>query len=139
MGVAVPSVVLLLPSRSRAATALSRGGCDWGVVAAASVPEGIRSSNHHHGCLVAYGTSCMEDSSWIKKTEKKKICVRTDSMREMLFEFSHDNAGLETLHFHGEPKQFKIRLPLAFAELPKQNNYQKIKRLIRIITDIPCV
>jgi hypothetical protein len=51
-------------------------------------------------------------------------------MREMLFEFSHENAGLETLHFHGEPKQFKIRLPLAFAKLPKQNIFQKIKRLI---------
>jgi hypothetical protein len=50
-------------------------------------------------------------------------------MREMLFEFSHENAGLETLHFHGEPKQFQI-IALAFAELPKQSIFQKIIRLI---------
>jgi hypothetical protein len=36
---------------------------------------------------------------------------------EMLFEYSHENAGLEALHFHGEPKQFKIGLPIAFSEL----------------------
>jgi hypothetical protein len=48
----------------------------------------------------------------------------------VLFEFSHENAGLEDLHFHGEPKQLKIGLPLAFSELPKLNFFQKIKRLI---------
>jgi hypothetical protein len=57
-------------------------------------------------------------------------------MREMLFEFSQENAWLETLHFHGEPKQSKIRLSLAFAELPKQNIFQKIMRLTEIIADI---
>jgi hypothetical protein len=51
-------------------------------------------------------------------------------MGEMLFEFSLENAGLEALDFHGEPKQFKVGLPLAFAVLPKQKIFQKIKRLI---------
>jgi hypothetical protein len=48
----------------------------------------------------------------------------------VLFEFSRENAGLEALHFHGEPKQLKIGLPVAFSELPKQNFFQKIERLI---------
>jgi hypothetical protein len=51
-------------------------------------------------------------------------------MGEMLFEFSHENADLEALHFHVEPKQFKLGLTLAFSKLPKQNFFQKIKRLI---------
>jgi hypothetical protein len=51
-------------------------------------------------------------------------------MREV-FEFSHENAGLEALHHHhGELKQLKIGLPLALPELPKQNFFQKINRLI---------
>jgi hypothetical protein len=48
----------------------------------------------------------------------------------MLFEFPQENAGLEALHFRGEKKQFKVRLPLALSELPKQSIFQKIKRLI---------
>jgi hypothetical protein len=54
----------------------------------------------------------------------------------MLFEFPHENAGLEALHVHGEAKQFEVRLPLAFPELPEQNSFQKIKRMIRIVADI---
>jgi hypothetical protein len=34
---------------------------------------------------------------------------------------SHENAGLEALHFHGEAKQLKIRLPFALSELPEQS------------------
>jgi hypothetical protein len=45
----------------------------------------------------------------------------------MLFELSHENAGLETLHFHGESKQFKIRLPLAFAKLPSKTSFKRSK------------
>jgi hypothetical protein len=56
-------------------------------------------------------------------------------MGKVLCEFSQENAGLEALHFHGEPKHLKIGLPLAFSELPKQ----KIKRLIRFIVDFNCV
>jgi hypothetical protein len=40
-------------------------------------------------------------------------------MGKVLFEFSHENSGLEGLHFHGELKQLKIGLPLAVSELPK--------------------
>ncbi len=54
----------------------------------------------------------------------------------MLFEFPHKNAGLEALHVHGEPKQFKIRLPHVLSKLPEQNSFQKIKRMIRIVADI---
>jgi hypothetical protein len=54
----------------------------------------------------------------------------------MLFEFPHENAGLEALHVHGEAKQFEVRLPLALSELPEQNSFQKIERMIRIVSDI---
>jgi hypothetical protein len=39
-------------------------------------------------------------------------------MGEVLFEFSHENAGHEALHFHGVSKLLKIGLSLAFSELP---------------------
>jgi hypothetical protein len=53
-----------------------------------------------------------------------------------LFEFPHENAGLEALHVHGESKQLEVRLPLAFSKLSKQNSCQKIERMIRIVADI---
>jgi hypothetical protein len=48
----------------------------------------------------------------------------------MQFEFPHENAGLEPLHFHGETKQVKVRLPLALSKLSKQNFFQLIEGLI---------
>jgi hypothetical protein len=48
----------------------------------------------------------------------------------MLFELSHENTGLEALHFHGKAKQFKIRLPLSLSKLSKQSIFQKVERLI---------
>jgi hypothetical protein len=54
----------------------------------------------------------------------------------MLFELPHENAGLEALHFHGEAEQFKIRLPFAPSERPKQSIFEGIKRFIRIVADI---
>jgi hypothetical protein len=54
----------------------------------------------------------------------------------MLFEFSHENAGLEALHFHGKVKQVNVRLPLGLSKLPKQYIFQMIKRLIGIVADI---
>jgi hypothetical protein len=48
----------------------------------------------------------------------------------MLFALSHENTGLEALHFHGKAKQFKVRLPFAFSKLSKQSVFQKIERLI---------
>ncbi len=35
---------------------VARGGCDRGVVAAMSVPQAVRGSNHGHGCLVVSST-----------------------------------------------------------------------------------
>ncbi len=54
-GIAVPIFVCLPASRSRASTALGCGGCDRGVVAASSIPQGIRGTNHRHSCLVVSG------------------------------------------------------------------------------------
>ncbi len=54
----------------------------------------------------------------------------------MLFEFSHENARFEALHFHGDPKQIEKRLPLALSKLSKQNIFQMIKSLIWLIADI---
>jgi hypothetical protein len=44
----------------------------------------------------------------------------------MLFELSHENTGLDALHFHGKAKQFKVRLPLALAKLSTQSIFQKV-------------
>ncbi len=38
--------------RSRAPTSLSRGGCDLRIVAASSIPQGIRVLHHGRGCHV---------------------------------------------------------------------------------------
>ena len=51
-GVAVPFVGRLPISGSRATTSVSRGGRDRRVVAASSIPQGVRGSNRVCGCLV---------------------------------------------------------------------------------------
>ncbi len=56
--------------------------------------------------------------------------VWADPMWEVLLELAHEHAWLEALHVHGEAKQLKVGLPLDFSKLPKQNLFQKIKRLI---------
>jgi hypothetical protein len=48
----------------------------------------------------------------------------------MLFEPSHENTGLEALHFHGKAKQFEVRLPFALFKLSKQSIFQKVEQLI---------
>jgi hypothetical protein len=53
-----------------------------------------------------------------------------DTWREMLFELSHENTGLEALHFHGKAKQFKVRLQFALSKLSKQSIFQKVEWLI---------
>jgi hypothetical protein len=63
--------------------------------------------------------SCMESGVWIKNMEGNRSVSGLMTLGGMLLEFFHDNAGLEALHFHGELKQSKIGLPLAFSELPK--------------------
>ncbi len=52
-----PSIVLPPYSRSWASAMMSRGGCDCGVVAALSIPQGIHGPNHSHGCLVVSSTN----------------------------------------------------------------------------------
>ncbi len=52
MGVAVPFVAPLPASGSRAPTSVTRGGCNHRVVAALSIPQGVRGSNCVRGCLV---------------------------------------------------------------------------------------
>ncbi len=59
MGIAIPSIILLPASRSQASTMLSHGGCDYGVVAASSIPSGVRGSNHGHGCLLVSCSYCL--------------------------------------------------------------------------------
>jgi hypothetical protein len=54
--------------------------------------------------------------------------VWADTVRKILLEFPLEDAGLEALH--GEPEQLKIGLPFALSKLPKQNFFQKIKRMI---------
>ncbi len=51
-GVAVPFVIYLPAGGSGAPTSVSRGGRDRGVVAALSVPQGVRGSNRVRGSLV---------------------------------------------------------------------------------------
>ncbi len=54
-GIAAPFVGSLPVVGSRAPTTLSRGGCDCGVVAASSIPEGVCS--FHHSCSRPVGAS----------------------------------------------------------------------------------
>jgi hypothetical protein len=39
-----------------------------------------------------------------QKHGEKKVVVRGNSWREMLFELPHEHTGFEALHFHGEVK-----------------------------------
>ncbi len=48
MGIAILSVACLPTSKTGASTGLSCGSCDHEVVAASSIPQGIRGSNHGH-------------------------------------------------------------------------------------------
>ncbi len=57
----------------------------------------------------------------------------------MLFKLSHKNTRLKALHFHGKAKQFKVRLPFALSKLSKQSIFQKVERLVRVVTDIKTI
>jgi hypothetical protein len=122
-GVAVPLPI----SRSWASASRDRG-----VVAAPSITQGIRDSNHSQACLVVSGADCLPHGRWQvnKKHCKKEVVVWADTVGKLLLEFGHEDAGLEAQHLHGEMEQLKIGLPFALCELPKQNFFQKIKRLI---------
>ncbi len=69
---------------------------------------------------------------------EKSVNMCQKSNKKMYY-YSHENVGFEALHFHREPKQVKKRLPFALSKLSKQNIFQMIKRLIRIVADINCV
>ncbi len=101
-------------------------------MAASSIPQGIRGSNHSQDCLVVFSTYCLPHGGWQanQKHCKKKVIVGAETMGKVLLEFPHEDAGLEALHLLGELEQLEIGLPFAFSELPKQNFFQKIKRLI---------
>jgi hypothetical protein len=61
---------------------------------------------------------------------KGKVVVGADTLGKVLLEFPHEDTGLGALHLYGELKQLKIGLSFALSELPKQNFFQKIIRLI---------
>jgi hypothetical protein len=131
-GIAVPSVVLPPTSRSWASSALGHGGRDCGVMAASSIPQGVRGSNHSHGCLLVSGTNRFSHGrrQSNQKHCQKKIVVWADTVRKMLLELPHEDAGLESLHLNGESEQLQVGLPFGLSELPKQNFFHKMKRLI---------
>jgi hypothetical protein len=67
---------------------------------------------------------------WNQKHSEKKVVVWAATVRKMLLELPHKDARLEALHLHGESEQLKIGLLFALSELPKQNFFQKVKKLI---------
>jgi hypothetical protein len=77
--------------------ALGCGGRNRGVMAALSIPQGVLSSNHSQGCLVVSGNNHLSHGRWqsIKKHCEKKMIVWADTVRKMLLELPHENAGLE--------------------------------------------
>ncbi len=76
-GVSVPSVILPPASRSWASATLISGSHDRGVVAAMSILQGVRGSNHSQAVLwfPALTTSCKEGGRQIKNIAIKKIIV----------------------------------------------------------------
>jgi hypothetical protein len=76
-GVTAPFVTSPLAVGSRAPTLLSRGGCDCRVMAASSIPQGIRGLHHGRDCHVVASTYCFTHGWWQgnKKHGQKKIIV----------------------------------------------------------------
>ncbi len=90
-GVAGPFVILLPASRSWASAVLGHGGGNRGAVAASSIPQGIRGSNHSHGCLVVSGAYHLPHGrrQANQKHCKEKVIVRADIMGKVLLGFPH--------------------------------------------------
>jgi hypothetical protein len=76
-GIAVPFVVLPPASRSWASAVPGRGSHDHGVLAASSIPQGVRGSNHSHNFLVVSGTyRFSHERRWSNQKHcEKKIIV----------------------------------------------------------------
>ncbi len=112
MGAAVPSVVLSPPSRSWASATLSRGRRDCEVVAALSILQGICGSTIATVLWFPAPTaSCMEGDRWNKNMARKYCCLDWHHEEDAAW-VSHEDAGLEALHLHGESEQFKIGLAI---------------------------
>ncbi len=79
-------------------------------VAASSIPHGVRSPDHSHGCLVVSGTDHFSHGrrQVNQKHSQKKIVVWAVTVRKMLLEFPHEDAGLEALDLLGKSEQLKI-------------------------------
>ncbi len=77
-GITAPFVASLPGARSRAPTALCRGGCDCLVVAALSIPQGVCS------CLMGASSYRFSHGRWKadQKHGMKKVIVRWNSWRE---------------------------------------------------------
>ncbi len=69
VGVTTLFVASLPVVMSRAPTALSRGGCDCGALAASSIPQGVCSL--HHGCSRPMGASSYCFSHGRRKVNQK--------------------------------------------------------------------
>jgi hypothetical protein len=132
MDVAVPFVSLLPAVRSREPTSLSHVGRDRRVVATSSIPQGICSLHQGCGHLVVEGSYRFTHGRWQadKKHCQEEICVWGNARRQVLFELSCENTGLEALDFHREAKQFKVGLPFSLSKLSKQSIFQTVKRVI---------
>jgi hypothetical protein len=99
------------------------------VVAAPSIPQGVRGSNHSHGCLVVSGTNRFshERLQSNKKHCEKKIIVWADTLRKMLLMLPHEDTRLEALHLHDESEQLKIGLSFALPNCPSQTSFKRLK------------
>jgi hypothetical protein len=89
--------------------------------------------------LPALTVSLMEGCKRMRNIAKKRSMSGLNPGGRCCWEFPHENAGLEALHFHEEMKQVEVRLLLTLSKLSKQNFFQLIEGLIRIIADIQCV
>ncbi len=95
-GIAVSSVVFPAARRSWASYALGCSGLNRGVVAASSIPQGVRGSNNSHGCLMVSGTDRFSHGRRQANQRhcQKKIVIWADTMRKMLMSFPMRMLGL---------------------------------------------
>ncbi len=86
-GVTAPFVASPPVVGSRAPTSLSRGGRDHRVVAASSIPQGIRGLHHGRGCRVIASSYCFTHGRGKanKKHGQEKIIVWRNTGWKMLF------------------------------------------------------
>ncbi len=95
-GVTAPFVASPPAAGSRAPTSLSRGGRDRRIVAASSIPQGIRGLHHGRSCRVVASSYCFTHGRGKanKKHGQKKIIVWRSTGWKMLFNFPMRTLGL---------------------------------------------